>query len=251
MSGFQAFIDAAFTMPTTVFSVALILSGLYWVMVIFGLFDLEIFETLFGLADGAADGVAESLVDGAGDAMGGAADASNGCLRGCLGAFGVGQVPVTIPLTLLTVFAWGFSYGGMGLVKQMAWTLGGLSAAVMVGTAALFLAMAVTMVLLTPLKRLNRNQPATTRRQLVGRICQIRTLRVDPRFGQALVSDDQGGSNLIQVRSNEPDNGLTKGDQATIFEYDAAREIFLVTPRAMEPTPAEAAGENEDDRTDV
>lgn len=249
MSGFQAFIDAAFTMPTTLFSVALILCGLYWAMVIFGLFDLEIFETLFGLADGAADGVAESLAEGAGDAMGGAADASNGCLRGCLGAFGVGQVPVTIPLTLLTLFAWGFSYGGMGLVKQMAWTVGGLSAAVLVGTVALFLALGVTMVLVTPLKRLNRNQPATTRRELVGRICQIRTLTVSDRFGQALVSDDHGGSNLIQVRSNEPDNGLTRNDQATIFEYDAAREVFLVTPRATEPAPAVAA--SEDDRTDT
>ena len=52
------------------------------------------------------------------------------------------------------------------------------------------------------------------------------TLRVTSSFGQAEVD---GSSLLVQVRAEEP-NALTRQSRALIYEYDAAREAFLVSP---------------------
>ncbi len=99
---------AAFTMPTTVFSVLLVLVALYWLTVLFGLLDLEIFDGLFdaaeglfggaaegvegaveGLAEGLAEGAAEGLAEGVADGVVEEAGERNGCL-------GLSGVPMTI-----------------------------------------------------------------------------------------------------------------------------------------------------------
>ncbi|MEM7353944.1 MAG: hypothetical protein AAF657_24295 [Acidobacteriota bacterium] len=227
MSGF---IEAAFTMPTTVFSVLLILVVLYWLTVILGVLDLGIFDGLFDVADGAldsaasaaeglAEGVAEGLAEGAGEH------------HGCLGLAGV---PGSIIGTALVVFAWGFSFGGSKLLPGVA---SGMMAVVGLGLGAFVLSMGATAVALRPLRKAFVLPPVTGREDLVGRTCRITTLRVDEKFGQAEVIDE-GAAILIQARSGEP-NDLGRGSEALIFQYDPGREVFLVTPlgaRAAEAT---------------
>ena len=237
------FLAAAFTMPTTVFSVLLGLAMVYWLAVILGLFDLGIFEGLFegavegtvegvaegmaegvaeGMAEGLAEGVAEGVVEGAAD---GSADALAG-RPGCLGALAVGEVPVTISGTLLAVFAWLFSYGGAALLAKVA--IGGTVIVVGLGVTAVVVAFALTSLATRPLRKLFEMPQVTMSRDLVKRICKLTTLRVDERFGQADV-EDEGADLLVQVRCRRK-NDMTRGDRAIIYEYDAAREVFWIAP---------------------
>ncbi len=215
------FLDAAFTMPTTIFSVLLILASVYWATVLFGLMDLgivdgifEIFEGLFegsaSAVESAAEGVAEGLVEGAGEH------------GGCLGLAGV---PLSIVGTALAGFGWLFSYAGLSFLPAVA---SGTAALVGVGVGATVLSMAVTAVALRPLRKLFRFAPVTGKRDLVEKICTVTTLRVDEKFGQAEVRDD-GSTILIQARCLHT-NDLSRGSKALIFEYDPKHEVFYVLP---------------------
>ncbi len=253
-------LDAAFTMPTAIFSVLLGLAALYWVLVIFGLFDLGIFDGLFegavegtiegvaeglaegvaegvaegmadGVAEGMADGVAEGMADGVAEGMAdGAADGATDAVLagrpGCLGLFAIGEVPISISGTLLLIFAWLFSNGGVALLATIA--VGGTVVAIGIGVVAVALATGVTSLATRPLKKLFRMAPVTMRRDLIQRICKLTTLRVDEKFGQAEV-DDEGTVLLVQVRCRR-ENDMTRGDRAIIYEYDATGEVFWIAP---------------------
>lgn len=208
------FLTAAFTLPTAVFSVLLILVVAYWLTVILGWLDLGILDGLFDLFDGAADAAIDGAVEGLGE---GAGDH-----HGCLGLAGV---PVSIIGSSVVVFAWGFSFFGLKLLPSL---LAGTAAVVGLGAGALALAMAATAVALRPMKRIFRIAPVTGRRDLVGRICVVTTLRVDDKFGQAEVGDG-GAAILIQARSAQP-NDFTRGSRALVFKYDAEREVFDIAP---------------------
>jgi len=221
------FLQAAFSMPTTIFSVLLILVILYWLTVIFGALDLEIFDGLFEAADGLAEGAIEGAVEGVAE---GTADALVE-RPGCLSQLGFGEVPYSISGSLLILFAWIFSYGGMALVGKIAVVGVALIFAIVgVGLIAVVLAVGATAVALRPLSKLVVGEASTVRQDLVGRICTVTTQRVDEGFGQAEVSD-RGAAILIQVRAIEA-NVLTRGSKALIFDYDRAKEVFLVTPAA-------------------
>ncbi len=68
---------------------------------------------------------------------------------------------------------------------------------------------------------------ALSHSDLLGRLCIVRTGRVDEHFGQAEVVDGDGGSHLIQVRCRI-DNELGAGDQALLVDLDDG--LFIVSP---------------------
>lgn len=219
------FIEAAFTMPTAIFSSLMILVILYWATVILGLLDLGIFDSLFDLVDGLFDGVSgsvsgatEGLTEGVAEGLGEGLGESHGCL-------GLAGVPGSIIGSTLVFFAWALTFGGTQLLAGIAT---GTAAAAGLGVSAFALALGATSVALRPLRKVFRIAPVTGRRDLVGRTCTITTLRVDEKFGQAEVRDE-GSAILIQARSHEPNN-LSRGAKALIFQYDSATEVFLVTP---------------------
>ncbi len=244
----EQFLAAAFTMPTAIFSVLLGLVILYWLTVVFGLFDLGIFEGLFegsvegtveGMAEGMVEGAAEGMVEGVAEGMAegaaegvaeGAADGSTDAVLagrpGCLGLFAIGEVPISISGTLLLIFAWLFSFGGTALLATIG--VGGTVAATGLGVVALALSVGVTSLATRPLRKLFRMAPVTVRRDLVKRICKLTTLHVNEKFGQAEV-DDEGAVLLVQVRCRR-ENDMTRGDRAIIYEYDAGREVFWIAP---------------------
>lgn len=232
------FLNTAFTMPTAIFSGLLVLVVLYWLMVLLGALDLEIFDSLFGGAEGAADGLLDGAADGALDsamegALDGAADgAAEGAVEtgmdqrgGCLSLLAIGQIPVSITGSFLVFFAWLFSMGGVELAMRFGGTASlGIGLAVAAG--ALGLGLVAAAVAIQPLRRLLRYEEATGRRDLVGRICTVTTRTVEADFGQAEVIDGGAGI-LIQVRCPEA-NDLTRGSRALIFNYDPKREVFLI-----------------------
>lgn len=230
-------LDAALSWPTLPWSVLLGLVSLYWATVIFGILDLDILDgigdALGGLGEGAAEGLAEGLgegladgiADGAGDALD--ADGSHG--GGLLHNLGLGGVPLTLSLSLVIFFVWVFSAGGTvaagrALSRESA---GGVLVPIGVALGALVLGVLAAAISLVPFRRLLEAEPSTTRADLVGRLCRIRTGHVDESFGQALVVHD-GVDLLVQVRAPEP-NPFRAGSSALIYTYDPHREVFLVT----------------------
>ena len=49
------------------------------------------------------------------------------------------------------------------------------------------------------------------------------------RFGQAEMADGGAGL-LLHVRCADDDNGLGRGDEALVLEYDEQRDVYLVEP---------------------
>ncbi|MCP4655523.1 MAG: glycine zipper family protein [bacterium] len=236
------FLQAAFlTMPTAIFSVLLILVILYWLTVIFGALDLELFDGLFEAADGLAEGAVEGAMEGAMEGLAETADAVTE-RPGCLSQLGFGEVPYSISGSLIIFFAWVFSYGGMALAgKIAAVALGGIALILGVALIAVVLAVGATAVALRPISKLVVGEASTVRQDLVGRVCTVTTQSVDEKFGQAEVSD-RGAAILIQVRSIEV-NVLTRGSKALIFQYDRANEVFQVMP--ADEVPAELEQESD------
>ena len=212
------FLAAAFTMPTTIFSWLMILVALYWVTVLAGMMDLGILDGVFDLFDGLFGGAAEGLAEGATEGLAESVGEHHGCL-------GLSGVPFSIIGSSVVMFGWGFSYFG---TKLLAGLLGGVAALVGLGLGATVLATACTAVVLRPVRKMFRIAPVTGRRDLVGRICVVTTLRVDDKFGQAEV-DDEGAAILIQARCAQA-NSFSRGSKALVFKYDAAKEVFYIAP---------------------
>lgn len=259
----SAFLEAAFSLPTAIFSVLLILVAFYWLTFLFGVLDLEILDGIFDSVGGAAEslgGAADSL-GGAADALGGAAEgmiegAAEGAAEGLAegvdgmgdhdGCLGLGGVPTIIILTTFTVFGWLGSYFGSSWASHLdlaASMVGLLPWAVGLGSVAI--SMVATSISLRPLKKVFVLPPVTVNTDLVGKVCVVTTLRVDERFGQAEVVDDDAATILIQARSREA-NTLRRGDKALIFDYDPKAQVFFVAPpRTDVATPAPSTDDND------
>lgn len=252
----HAFLDTVIAFPTVVFTVPLALLVLYWLMTIVGALDMELLDGVFGAAEGldglealdgvdgvldGADGALDALdgsmesADGALEAVDGAADAADTNLavveRGLLAhVFHLGQVPVTITLSLFTLTGFIASYGGSVLIRGLDGTLHTVGA-VGVVVAATLLGGLGSWVGAHPLVPMFALQGARSRQAVVGSTCEITTGRVDEHFGQAEVTVDRDHL-LVQVRCDRPDNGLKRGAEALIISYDARREAFVVEPLA-------------------
>lgn len=240
MTGLLDFFHEAFTMPTAVFSVLLVLVILYWLLAIFGGFHLDslegVSEAADSLADGALEGVADGALDGVADgALEGAAEGADleGVHHGWFETLGMAETPKSLLLSFFVFFAWLFSFLGMKYVPQLVSTaVHGALLALFLSGAAVVLGAGAAIALMIPVARFFAAAPPTTSRDLVGKICTVRTLRVTPTFGQGVIEDDQG-SYLVSVRADEP-NTLARGSRALVFDYDPEREVFLVSSLPFE-----------------
>ncbi|MCB0996737.1 MAG: DUF1449 family protein [Acidimicrobiales bacterium] len=204
------FVEIIFSYPTVVFTVVLGASLVLWgVTSVFGGDLGDDLDTDFDT---------DTDLDGSGE----------GAFQNALRAFGLGGLPPLLVLTLVSLFGW--------LVCVVVMTLvGDRSSAVIgvVGTITLLVALvvgaAVAGQLGRPLRPLFTPEPALRRRDLLGELCTITTLRVDADFGQAEVWRADGTSLLVQVRCDK-ENSLSAGARALIFSLDEDSGTYQVTP---------------------
>ena len=221
------FFEIIFGLPTVLFTAALATSlGFFLITFLFGLGegggDLDIDA---GGGDLSADvGDADIDID-AGGSDGAEADSSS-ALAGLLQAANLHILPLALTFSIISLVGWFISAVGtlflssdntpgalLALALIVVGFLGGVFVAGRVGN------------LLRPIFVPARH---ITRRDLVGRLCTVRTGRVDRGFGQAEVVDAERSTHVIQVRC-EIDNDLRAGMQALIVEVDADG-TFLVSP---------------------
>ncbi|WP_438003847.1 glycine zipper family protein [Sorangium sp. So ce321] len=235
---------ASLVFPAVLFTVVLALALIYWLFVVLGALDLDLLGGAHGDAApdlGALPGAAKGALEGAakGALEGAAKGAAEGLADGGDGAHGVGsvlvalelhRVPATVTLTLVAAFGW-FASVLSTMLAEPAWVGAGLprwalGLAVLAGS--LTAGVLMTSLAVRPLGPLFVTRHATSKKDLVGRVCVISTGRVDERFGQAVV-DEGGASHILDVRSDTP-GALRRGDRALLVSWDPGGEVFSVEP---------------------
>ncbi|MCO5994159.1 hypothetical protein [Actinoallomurus rhizosphaericola] len=147
-------------------------------------------------------------------------------------------IVTAVALSLFAVLAWFAGVAGTVLLRRDHHT--GTGPAIGVLAAALVASFLVTRLLMRPLRYMLPEEVLPSRRDFVGRMCVIRTSRVDLTFGQAEVRAADGSAAVIQVRQhgNQPGEEILKaGSTALIFDYDADGEFFWVMPYDAELDP--------------
>ncbi len=228
-------VAASLQFPTVVFTIVLGVVLIYWVFVLLGALDIDLLGGghVAGDMSGAAKGIGEVLTGGAkagGEALGhgeghGDGGGDHAGDPSWWQSLGLGDVPVTISVSLIVLLAWcGSLVGAHYIAGPAGWQRG------LVLIVALIVALPIAAFLVRPLAPVFAVKEGKSNSDYVGHACAISTGRVDEGFGQATIED--GGSVLvIQVRCDRP-GALVRGDRALIIEFDPARQAYVVEPAA-------------------
>jgi len=228
----QEFLDTALSMPTLAFTAMIGITLLYWVSVMVGALDLEIFDPGGALdgVDGAIDGM-EGMAAGADvdvDVDAGVdGDASVGGLAGALHALRLRYAPLTVVFSFITLFGWLISFFASRYLDPLI-PLPGIASGAIVMLGALLVAMPLTSLITRPLAPLFKTISARQNKDLIGSVVTVKTGRVDQSFGQASLQDGQAEL-LLKVRCDDGDQ-LSRGDQALIVGWDEASKTFDLEP---------------------
>ena len=146
-----------------------------------------------------------------------------------LGALGFHRVPLTVSLSFVVFFGWVLCFLTMTQLAPLLADLVPLLAIQAGAAVGSFVgSLPFASVTARPFAPLFHIHKASRRRAFIGHTCELTTLRVDNRFGQAEISD--GGAGLtVQVRCDH-DNDLSKGGAALVVSYDEEREAYIIEP---------------------
>ena len=196
------FLRAALEFPAALFGSALLVVVGFWLFVLVG-------------------GVGADTLDGGG---GIGADTPEAGVSGAWAVLRLRGAPVPVVVSLLTAIAWFLS---LVVTVTVPGTLLRAAALPVVCVGA----WAVTRMALRPLAWLARREEGVSHAEFVGRVCVVRTGRVDDGFGQAEVAAPDGATALVQVRAEAAlADGLTAGSSALIYAHDAEGGFFRVAP---------------------
>ncbi|MFF8957835.1 hypothetical protein [Streptomyces sp. NPDC014894] len=188
----DGFLDAALGFPTVLFTAALVVVLVFWLLVAVGAAGHDSFD----------------------------ADLDSGPLS-------VGGVPVSVTVSLTVALGWFLSLAGCVLLAgaEGSWRL----LKVPLLPVVLLLAWWLTRIAVRPIGSLFPDEPPPSRQDFIGLSCVIRTGRVGEDFGQAEVRARDGSTALVQVRQNGTGE-LALGATGLLYAYDEAGEFFWVAP---------------------
>jgi hypothetical protein len=195
----SAFLAAALSFPTVVFTVLLVVFLLYAIATLIGALDIEALDGALG-----ADPV------------------EGGALGNGLEALGIAGIPVGIFGGVASLFAWITSFLAARFLPDL------LAMNVMILAGAGIVGVAAAAGAVRPLRRIFNTPEAMLNREIVGKVCTIRSLHVDEQAGTAEVED--GGAGIIAEVRCFRENELTLGSKAIVYDYDAKRGVYHVGP---------------------
>lgn len=208
-------LQATLAFPTVIFTVLLLVATLWWLLVVLGLFDIEI------------PGLDDIDLDGEG----------GGPLSDALATLGLSRVPVAVGSSLVIFFAWLFTLVGLRGLAAVAPALAtGVVVASVVALLALFLGAVAGGLVARLLAPAFVTVEATGRHELVGKTCRITSPEVNTTDGRAELDDGAAGL-ILEVR-RPSGAAMRRGDEALIYDYDSSHEVFLVAPFGAETSPA-------------
>ena len=155
-------------------------------------------------------------------------------------ALNLRPAPLTVVISLIALFGWGLSMTAQTTLTFLpAWAL------VPGNTILSFIgAVLLTSLFARPIGAFFASHTGRTRDEILGNTATVTTGRVDHNFGQAeaVVGTDHL---LIQVRC-PPGNGIKRGEEVLIVDYDTAAETYVVEPLQKHDT--ESSSESSDSR---
>jgi hypothetical protein len=203
-----------------------ILCLVYWLFVILDAIDMDAPAHVdpSGAVKGALEGHAGLL-----EAKTGLAHLPDAAAASLVGLDSLRRIPLTISLSLFSLF--GMVLSGLFCLSFDAsgWLLGG---GVFVGSSVLSLLL--TSFAARPLAKLFTTHKAVQKSDLIGKVAQVSTGTVTETFGQAVLED--GGSSLIlQIRDRT--GRLSRGDKVMLVDLDEANSTYVVelVPDLMAP----------------
>lgn len=219
----DAFLHIALSFPPVLFSALLVLVVIYWFFVILGVLDLDLFDFDLDLdLDVDLDLDADVAVDGA-------LEGGSKALAAIFSALSLGRVPVTISLSILTLYAWILSFSGTYWLTNSLGAAPGFLLRSGLFLASLFVATAAAGLTVRPLRGLFETTTRRGQETLIGKVCVVTTGQVSDSFGQATLEDGGAGLNL-SIRCDTEDNGIKRGDKVLIIGYDNEHSYYLVEP---------------------
>lgn len=199
------FITLITTFPVIVPTFLLCVVLLYWLLVLIGAMDLDIFEVDIDLdVEGGGEGLSGFLVN-----------------------WGLTGVPISIVISLMVSTVWLLTTISSSLLlpllplEALRWLVGLIILLVLFA-----LTIPLTAQMIRPMRGMFRAHQAVNKSSLIGSECVVKTLSVTPTFGQGELTDGEAGL-LLDIIANEP-NDIGKGDTVLLLEYDENRDCYLV-----------------------
>jgi hypothetical protein len=229
--------------PTAIFTVLLALSVVYWLFVIVGALDIDVFggaDGVAGAGKGALDGIAgagKGALDGiagagkgalegvagagkgAGDAFGG--EGADATAAGLFGVLRLRSAPMTVVASFFSLFGWLLTSLAVANLDAP-----GLAARSGILVGATIGSLLLTSLVVRPLAPLFSMKSGKKKDELVGKIARVSTTEVTTSFGEATFED---GVNFLtlQIRADGPSD-LKRGDRVVLVYWDAEARAFHV-----------------------
>lgn len=209
----DGFYENILAFPTVIFSVLLVFCLLFWLISILGFLDISFLD----LPD--IDGGSESIDSGS--------PSIPDAVAGIILKFGLNGVPLTVVLSLITLFAWLISYYSVNFLRDIV-SLGFLYhfLSIVVLFLAVYLSALLTAKIVSPLKPLFKKMEQDVEKLVLGQTAIVRTSRVDQDFGEAILED--GGAGLILKIRSTGETKYKKGDKVVLIEYIKDLNVFRV-----------------------
>ncbi len=211
-SEMDPFYQNILSFPTAFFSAVLVFCVLFWLVAILGFLDISFLDIPEPDFDVSGDVDSPSTVD---------------AVAGIILKLGLNGVPLTVIISLITLFGWFisyytvhffYSYVPAGIIYYLV--------GVFVLLVSLYLSTLLTAQLIKPLRPLFKKMEQDVEKIVLGQTAIVRTSRVDNEFGEATV-DDGGAGLILKVRSSGEER-YKAGDKVVLIEYYEDLNAFRV-----------------------
>ena len=212
--------DASFSAINIIPTVLLLLSLVYWLIVIFGVFDMDTVDVDMD-ADADVDVNADADLDVDSDI---GVSGSVLWLNSALSFFNIGRIPVMIIISFFSLSLWMISVMVNHWLGNSSFLISLLVLLPNIVVSAL-IAKLFTMPFVKIFKKVNEIQKNTG---LEGKICKVTIPARSERMGQAIIRID-GDTFNVNIKT-QPGVSLKVGDDALVIEYQKEKKIYLVEP---------------------
>lgn len=213
--GMDPFYQNIASFPTIFFTFFLAVTVLYWLVAVLGFVNIDILD--FDIPD----------ADGTLDVNSGGELSNPDVLAGLMLRFGLHGVPVTIIISLISLFGWLTCYYLVHFLlpfeaSTMFRYLLGIPAVI----GSLYIGVMITAQLIKPLRPLFRRAQQQTVKEILGQTAIVRTSRVDKGFGEAILED--GGAGLILKVRSAGEEIFGKDDRVVLLEHIKEENVYRV-----------------------
>lgn len=241
----QEFLQIALNFPTAFFSLLLLVVLAYWVFVLLGALDLDLFDVDADIdadidvdvdvdvdidADVDVDADVDADLDAGADGADGA-DGVGGALVSVLMALGWTGVPLTITMSIFIFLSWMTSFLGIYFAQQLLGSLPVIALKAGVTLSSLIVSAIITRVAISPLRHALKTQVARKGADhFVGKTVKVTSSTVSPSSGRGNFVEADGVVMEVAIRCEDLNHALGRGDEALIIAYDADKHVYFVTP---------------------